>query len=228
MAKRAVPQRQSVAVLVADGNRLSAQLIGEALRHCRQRFRMTGAVVSVAESLAILERSEPDVALIGLDLQDGPRSGLELLRQVRQHGLKTRVILLLDALDANLVIDAFRAGAKGVFCREEPTSTLCKCVSSVHKGQVWASSRELEWLLRDLSARAPVRIVSSKGEALLTPREESIVHLVAEGLTNRQISSELKLSEHTVKNYLFKIFDKLGVSSRSELIVYALNHRAAQ
>lgn len=226
MAKREPSLRQSVSVLVADGNRLGSQLLGNALRQCRHRFRVVGTVVTMAQAIESIQKFEPRVALVGLDLQDGSKSGLDLLRQLRPLGLKTRAVLLLDTLDFSVVVDAFRGGAKGVFCREEPTSALCKCVSSVHKGQIWASSRELEWLLRELASLAPLRILDSGGKPLLTPREESIVNLVANGLSNRDVSKELKLSEHTVKNYMFRIFDKLGVSSRSELVVYAFNHRS--
>jgi DNA-binding NarL/FixJ family response regulator len=226
MARRVSTSPQEVSVLVADGNRLSAQLIGGALRQCRHRFRVVATVVSVEDALRHLQKERPRVLLAGLDLQDGARSGLLLPQQVRQHSLHTRVILLLDSLERDAVLEAFRAGAKGVFCRDAPTTTLCKCVYSVHRGQVWASSSELEWLLAELSNHAPIQLHDAEGRSLLTPREASIVHLVAGGLTNREIAKDLGISEHTVKNYLFRVFDKLGVSNRSELIVYALNQRA--
>jgi len=85
----------------------------------------------------------------------------------------------------------------------------------------------MEYILKELVATRPLRIVDANGYNLLSKREEEVVALVADGLTNRQISEQLKLSEHTVKNYLFKVFEKLGISTRVELVLYALskNHR---
>ena len=87
------------------------------------------------------------------------------------------------------------------------------------QGEIWASKTELCYLLEALSDSAPAPITDSKGLNLLTKREEDVVRLVAEGLTNREISERLSLSEHTVRNYLFRIFDKLGISSRVELVL---------
>jgi len=94
----------------------------------------------------------------------------------------------------------------------------------VADGQVWANSEQLRFLL-DLVAEAPsLSVLNSRGQKLLTPREEQVVALVAEGLSNRNIARELDLSEHTVKKYLFRIFDKVGISTRVELVLYAVNH----
>jgi DNA-binding NarL/FixJ family response regulator len=93
----------------------------------------------------------------------------------------------------------------------------------VHDGQVWVSSAHLHQVLEAFVSRGPGRILSSSGVQLLTKREEDIVRLVEDGLTNRQIAQELNLSEHTVRNNLFRIFDKLGVSTRVELALYSVN-----
>lgn len=215
----------SVSVLVADANQMSCQLLTSALKRCRHRFNVVGSVVSSDEALKLLRAREPDVALISAGLQDGALMGFRVLRELRSTPTKTRVITLLDAPDPSLIINSFRGGAKGVFCRSDPVATLCKCIYTVHQGQIWADSRELELILQELAQTAPLRVVDSKGAPILTKREEAIVSLVAEGLTNREISRELNLSEHTVKNYLFRVFDKLGVSNRSELIVYTLSQR---
>ena len=95
----------------------------------------------------------------------------------------------------------------------------------MHEGQIWASSHELQFVLEALSSSAPFRVVNSKGENLLSTRELQVVALVAEGLSNREISQQLLLSEHTVKNYMFRIFDKLGLSSRAEVMLYAFGQR---
>jgi DNA-binding NarL/FixJ family response regulator len=131
-----------------------------------------------------------------------------------------RVIMLLDASERASVVEAFRAGARGVFCRTEPMETLAKCITCAHRGQVWANSQELEYLLEALSEAMSMRSADND-LSLLTKRERDVVLCVAEGLSNREIAHRLKLTEHTVKNYLFRVFDKLGVSSRVEVVLYA-------
>jgi len=102
---------------------------------------------------------------------------------------------------------------------------LCKCLRSVHAGQISADGTQLQWICENLREREPARIVSAKGIPLLTKREGQIVHMVAEGLPNPEISSKLSVSEHTVKNHLFRIYEKLGISNRVELVLYALSRR---
>jgi len=135
--------------------------------------------------------------------------------------------MLFDSSDRDLVVNAFRGGAHGVFCRDEPFETLCKCIYSVYQGQIWATSKELCYALDALAETAPLRMVNARGATLLTKRQEDVVRLVAEGLTNREVSRQLNLSEHTVRNYLFHAYEKLGISSRVELVLYALNRREA-
>jgi len=120
------------------------------------------------------------------------------------------------------VIEAFTAGAMGVCSRDESCEVLCKCIDRVHSGQIWANSEQLHYLLETLWTGSRVRLIDARGHALLTKRQEEIVYLVAEGLRNREIAEHLKISEHTIRNYLFRIFEKLGISSRTELILYAI------
>ncbi|HZV59720.1 MAG TPA: response regulator transcription factor [Candidatus Eremiobacteraceae bacterium] len=165
-----------------------------------------------------------DVALISATLADGPLSGFAALRHLRESAPDVKTVLLLDSPEPNLVFDAFRAGAKGIFCpSESPFKALCRCVERVHAGQIWAKRSEVAHVLETFCELAPMRIVNADGMKLLTKREEDVCRLLGDGLQNRQIARELNLSEHTIKNYLFHIFDKLGVSSRVELILYAVS-----
>jgi DNA-binding NarL/FixJ family response regulator len=160
------------------------------------------------------------VALVGARLQDGPLAGYKALRELRTAWPKLRIIMLLDSSDPERVIDAFRYGAKGIFCRTGTLNALCKAIESVHDGQIWADSQQLQFLLEAVTRLVP-SAVNAQGVNLLSTREEQVVQCVAEGMTNREIAQRLELSEHTVKNYLFRIFDKLGISTRVELILYA-------
>jgi two-component system nitrate/nitrite response regulator NarL len=138
---------------------------------------------------------------------------------------RTRAIMLLDSRDREPVIDAFRCGARGVVFRDEPIGTLGKSIRSVHRGQVWADSQQLSYLLDALGQISPIRLNGMQHMNLLSKREMDVVCLVAEGMTNREISAKLRLSEHTIRNYLFRIFDKIGVSTRVELVLYCLQER---
>jgi len=208
---------------------MASQLIAGQLRSSRSPRFETILPPSFTSKIMADEivRTQPDVALVSSILQDSSFAGYSLLRTIQSLNLPTRPILLLEDCEHDLVIDAFRSGARGVFSRAESSEQISKCIYAVHKGQIWASTREMEYILEELVATRPLRIVDANGCSLLSKREEEVVALVADGLTNRQISEQLKLSEHTVKNYLFKVFEKLGISTRVELVLYTLsqNHR---
>ena len=95
----------------------------------------------------------------------------------------------------------------------------------VHKGQIWACNEDLEHLVSALSHSKALQFSNSDGMPLLTRREEEVVHLVADGLKNREIAQKLNVKEHSIRNYIYRIFEKLGVSSRVELILYAFSQR---
>ena len=93
------------------------------------------------------------------------------------------------------------------------------------RGQIWASNEDLEHLISALTHTKHLQINNPEGMPLLTRREEEVVHLVADGLKNREIAQQLKVKEHSIRNYIYRIFEKLGVSSRVELILYVFSHR---
>jgi len=134
---------------------------------------------------------------------------------------------LLDSSKREVIVDAFRSGAKGVFSRHESLETLCKCVRCVHEGQVWADSRQMSYAVEALASSPTVRAVDANGLSLLSKRELEVVHCLTEGMTNKEIAERLGLSQHTIKNYLFRVFDKLGVSNRMELMFLTLSQPAA-
>jgi two-component system, NarL family, nitrate/nitrite response regulator NarL len=201
---------------------MSTQLLVEALAR-EDQFQIIESASDARAILLLVKKEKPHVAVISTQLQDPKRGGADLVRKLRLESPETRVILLLDFSERASVIEAFRAGAQGVFCRTEPFRLLAKCIHCVANGQVWANSTELQFLLQALAQPAfPNHLTLSGGP--LSARETDVVRCVAEGLTNRQIAERLKLTEHTVKNYLFRIFDKLGVSSRVEVVLYAVRN----
>jgi len=208
-------------VFVADANYLNSQLIATGLQRSRANFDVYAFCGDSAGIVRELQVREPDVLLISAQLKDGKYTGFRVLEQLRTWHSKPVPVMLLDYFEPETVLDAFRCGARGIFCRGSSIKALPKCIRCVHQGQIWASNSELEVLLEIITRFRPPRIVNSKGMALLTPRESDVARLVVEGMRNQEISTKLNLREHTVRNYLLRIFDKLGISSRVELILYA-------
>ena len=212
----------AISVLVADANQMQCQLLASALRR-RQEFSVNSCALDVDVILDALENTSVQVLVLGTDRQG--HTEMNLLRRLHSSHPQIDKILLLDSYDRELVVNAFRSGARGLFCfSENPFRLLCKCIQSVYDGQVWANSEQLHFLVEAVAQTPSLRVVNVKGDKLLTLREEQVVALVADGLSNREIALELKLSEHTIKKYLFRVFDKLGISSRVELVLYAVNH----
>jgi DNA-binding NarL/FixJ family response regulator len=131
--------------------------------------------------------------------------------------------MLLDENSPELILEAFRNGARGVFCRSESIRELRKCVERVRDGQIWASNSQLEGIFRALMGIPSIGSTRPEVTTVLSKREEEIACLVASGLSNREVSKKLGLSGHTVKNYLFRIYEKFGFSTRVELAMYMLH-----
>ncbi len=227
MAQHAVPLPEKfrrIKVLAAESTRMNSQLLADALAQDGQ-LEVTGIEPKPASILAAVAQEKPHIVLISSALEDSGTQGFDLARQISATVPSTRVILLMDASNASAVVQAFRCGARGIFSRTESSKSLAKCIHSVHQGQVWANSAELCYVMEALRESEPIRLVDSGGEAILSKREQDVVRCVAEGLSNREIASNLGLTEHTVKNYLFRIFDKLGVSSRVEVVLYVFRFR---
>lgn len=199
---------------------MSCHLLADALQHSK-RYEASAALTA-ADVLQSLNRRRYDVVLLGCGLADGPPGTFELVREIKLSRPDVSVIVLLDSPQRELVVEAFCSGAQGVFCRADSFQTLCKCIHCVYGGQVWANSAQLEFVLDALRRPSPLEASDFPASHPLSKREAEIARLVADGLSNRQISHHLSLSEHTVKNYLFRIFEKLEVSTRVELALYFL------
>ncbi len=216
-----------ISIVVADSTRIHTQLLADAMRSDRG-LQVVASASSSEELLAAVARVPIDVAVISYSLDDQPGRGIEVLREIRALRPQIKGVLLLDSSRPQDVLDCFRAGAKGIFAKHEQLESLCKCIRCVHEGQIWARSVELEHALEALANSPLVRATNHKGLELLSARERQVVQYLAAGMTNREIAESLGLSRHTVKNYLFRIFDKLGVSSRTELLYLTMSSSQAR
>jgi DNA-binding NarL/FixJ family response regulator len=214
-----------VSVVLAMGSRMGCEILSHALKARRRQITVLAFALTTEELLKKVAQHRPDVTLISANFEGSADGSLRVLRELQASCVTTSPIMMEACSSPGLVSDAFGAGAKGIVCREVPFATLCKAIHCVHEGQIWASSQELKWFLKSLSVKKPVPVLNVLGIPLLTEREEQIVQLVAEGMPSREIALKLKVSAHTVKNHLFRIYEKLGVSTRSELILYVLSSR---
>jgi DNA-binding NarL/FixJ family response regulator len=218
---------ERVRVFVADANAMACQLMVRALEQSREPIEVVGSASNSVEILKGLSENLSDVAIISADLKSGPITGLGVVKQARASFPDMRIIVLIDSPERALVVEGFRAGADGVFSRAETFEMLCKCIRAVGGGQIWANLNQQRFIIEALAMGQPQPIKGANGANLLTKREDELVRLVAEGLTNRDISRQLGLTEHTVRNYLFRIFNKLGTSNRLELALYVIKQRGA-
>jgi len=218
------PSLVAVPVLIADSNRMQSSLLASAL-HRRAEFRISSCSPDPDSILKSVVLTQAKVVLLSFNSSIAISTQMAALRQVHLSHPQVAKVLLAESYDRELVIGAFRSGARGIFCLTDTHfRLLCRCIQRVADGQVWANAEQMNFLLDMVSDVPSMRVINSKGGELLTPREQQVVALVSEGFSNRGVAHELKISEHTVKKYLFRIFDKLGISSRVELALYAVNH----
>jgi two-component system nitrate/nitrite response regulator NarL len=211
-----------IRVLVADNTQIHTQLLADALKR-EQGLEVISADSDSHALIATAAAHKADVVLVSSNLDEEPHRAFQILRELRASHPRIRPVMLMDSSKRELILHAFRAGARGIFSRHDSIESLCKCVRSVHEGQIWANSLQMSFAVEALASSPTPRAVDANGLDLLSKREMEVVRSLAEGLTNREIAERLGLSQHTIKNYLFRVFDKLGVSSRVELLFMTLS-----
>jgi len=220
------PRSATIRVLVADNTPIYTQLLAGALQRDIS-LDVTGSSWDSRGLIDAFNKQKFDVIVISANLQEEPLKGFETLRELRAMHPSLRAVMLLDSSKREMIVESFRAGARGIFTRNQSVDILAKCVRCVHEGQIWADSEQMTFAVEALTSTPNVRAVDANGFNLLSKRELEVVRSLAEGLTNREIAEKLGLSQHTVKNYLFRVFDKLGVSSRVELLFMTLSQAGA-
>jgi DNA-binding NarL/FixJ family response regulator len=167
-----------------------------------------------------------DVMLLGSSRVENICSAVAIIDVLPDRHKDAKVIVLTQKPGYAEVISLFRAGVRGILCSANLRfDLLCKSIRCVHQGQIWASHEQLAHLVSSVSRPKSTDVTDSHGRPLLTAREQQVLHLLADGLSNYELATVLKLSEHTIKNHLFRIYDKLGVSNRMEAVLYALTPR---
>jgi len=204
-------------VVIVGRDSMTSGLLADSLV---RSLKCNAVAIQSADLLRELGTSKTALVIISAHLGSTPRAGFELAKTVSQLQPEIPIIIMLDQPNRDAVITAFRSGARGVFNHQESMSEFIDCIEHVSKGFVWAGKIETDYFLEAFRNIPASRVLTENDFPALTTRELQVVQCAARGKTNKAIASELFLSEHTVKNYLFRAFEKLEVSSRVELLFY--------
>jgi len=215
-----------IRVLVADNSPFHTELLASTLARDPD-FEVVSSPLTAVGVAAASRLQLTDVFVLSSFTEGDAQLGLKTLQELRETNPQARAVMLLNSSTPDSILEAFRAGARGVFHIQEDSDVLRRCIHRVHEGQAWVSRDQMTLLLEALISTPKIKAVNRKGMNLLTKREAEVVACLAEGMTNREIAERIGLSQHTIKNYLFRIFDKLGVSNRIELLFMTLSPGAA-
>jgi two-component system nitrate/nitrite response regulator NarL len=214
-----VQSRIKIKLLIADDHAIFRDGLRKLL-DSEEEITIVGEARNGAECIKMLGNLKPDILLLDLHMPD--KGGFAVLEEVNFDTIPTRVIVLTAAEDDRDVVRAMRLGARGVLLKDSAIDLLVKSIYRVHAGEIWLDSHMTAEVINTFSASSKSRARSEK--RLLSDREMEIVQLVTQGFQNNEIGKELFISENTVKNHLRNIFDKIGVSDRLELALYAIHH----
>jgi DNA-binding NarL/FixJ family response regulator len=213
-------ERSLIKVLIADDHAVFRDGLRKLLEGADD-ISVVGEASNGSRCIKMLGKFKPDILLLDLRMPD--KGGLDVLREVNFDSLPTRVIVLTAAEDDRGVIRAMRLGARGVVLKQSASDLLLKSIRQVHDGEIWLDNRTTAEVIDAFKKSAESG--QRREKPLLSDREKEVVQLVAQGFHNREIGEKLLISEQTVKNHLHNIFEKLGVSDRLELALYAVHHR---
>lgn len=204
-----------IRLILADDHRMILEGL-EQLFHREADFEVVGTATNGEDALAAVRRHRPDILVLDVNMPQG--DGLWVLRALKPLGLPTQVVLLTAALDEEEVVEAIRAGVRGLVLKEAAAVSLVECARRVASGErVLDHAMITRALDHVLKREAGARELSE----ILSPRETDIVKMVATGMRNKEIASSLAIGEGTVKSHLHAIYEKLGVHGRVELARYA-------
>jgi len=186
-------------------------------------MKVIGEAKDGAEAVKLVRQLKPDIMLLDLAMPKHP--GLDALRELSVGGANSvRVILLTAAADKNQIVEALQLGARGMVLKDSATQLLLKAIHTVMAGEYWVGRDAVSNLVQYLRNLVEASSETARRKKFgLTPRELEIISAVVAGFANKEIAEYFKISEDTVKHHLSNIFDKLGVSTRLELALFAVN-----
>jgi two-component system, NarL family, nitrate/nitrite response regulator NarL len=223
----AVSTKTKIRIVVADDHPIFRDGLCKLLA-LEEDFEVVAQAQDGRQVLDVLQQYEPDILL--LDLKMPGLDGLATLQRLQSGRNKTRVIVLTASDDKNEFVQAMKLGTSGIVLKQTATDLLIKSIRKVHAGEIWLDSHTTAAVIRQFVAADEVPSVPQtaapreRERSPLSQREREIVALVAQGFKNKEMAEKMFISEQTVKNHLHNIFDKLGVSDRLELALYAIHN----
>src|SRR4051794_24963172 len=224
------PAKSKIRIVVADDHPIFRDGLCRLLA-LEEDFEVVAQASDGRQVLEILQQLEPDILL--LDLKMPGLDGLATLQRLQAVRNKTRVIVLTASDDKNEFVQAMKLGTSGIVLKQTATELLIKSIRKVHAGEIWLDSHTTAAVIRQFVAedsppppppQPPAPAQRDRERSPLSQREREIVALVAQGFKNKEMAEKMFISEQTVKNHLHNIFDKLGVSDRLELALYAIHN----
>src|SRR5215470_17397069 len=218
-------KRTTVRIVIADDHPIVRDGLKKLLL-LEDDFEVVGEAGDGREVISKVQEVDPDVLL--LDLRMPNLDGLAALQALQQTNKRTRVIVLTASEDKNEFVQAMKLGCSGIVLKQTAPDLIVKSIRKVHAGEIWLDSHTTAAVMRQFSTALDGGTGgqgAGKGRerSPLSTREREIVALVAQGYKNKEMAEKMFISEQTVKNHLHNIFDKLGVSDRLELALYAIH-----
>ncbi len=222
-SRAAIPENSTTAAAIRIALADDHTIFRDGLRrllNLEPDFEVVAEAKDGSEVLSLIEETEPDILL--LDLRMPGVDGLSLLQRVQAQKLKTKIIVLTASEDEGEYVQAMKYGTSGIVLKQTATELLIKSIRKVHGGEIWLDSRTTAAVMRQFASPAD-QSPRDREKPALSNREREIVACVAQGFKNKEIAEKMFISEQTVKNHLHNVFDKLGVSDRLELALYAIH-----
>jgi len=215
--------KKTVRIVIADDHPIVRDGLKKLLL-LEDDFEVVGEAGDGREVIDRVQELDPDVLLLDLRMPD--LDGLAALQAIQQTNKRTRVIVLTASEDKNEFVQAMKLGCSGIVLKQTAPDLIVKSIRKVNAGEIWLDSHTTAAVMRQFSTgQESSGDASGKGRerSPLSAREREIVALVAQGYKNKEMAEKMFISEQTVKNHLHNIFDKLGVSDRLELALYAIH-----
>jgi two-component system, NarL family, nitrate/nitrite response regulator NarL len=215
-------REKTIRIVIADDHPIFRDGLRRLL-DADSRFEVVGEAGDGIEAVEQVAARMPDILLLDLSM---PRAnGLKALQALNERRLPVRSVLLTAAIDQDETVAALQLGARGVILKESATKLLYRCLQAVAADEYWVGHERVHDIVQHLRPATRNAAETATPAQMLTRRELQIVSAVVEGAGNRDIGQQFGLSEQTVKNHLSHIFDKVGVSNRLELALYAIHHK---